>query len=53
MKISQIIELLQTHEFLGVSQEVEIAKGKNARVKSLKRFFNQIKRYRHARKNNI
>jgi len=53
MKITEIIELLQTNEFLGVSQEVEIAKGKNARVRSLKHFFNQIKRYRYARKNNI
>jgi hypothetical protein len=42
--ITQIIELLQSHEFYNVSEEVEIAKGKYEYVTTFKDGYNKIKR---------
>lgn len=42
--ITQIIKLLQSDAFYGVSQEVEIAKGKYKIVKDWVNFKEQIKR---------
>lgn len=42
--IAQTIELLQTLPFYGVSEEVEIAKGKYEKSNSFKKYFNKIKR---------
>ena len=53
MNITEIIELLQTDNFMGVSQEVEIAKGKHSRIRSFQQAVNQIRRYAHGRKNKI
>lgn len=53
MRITDIIELLQTDEFVGVSQEVEIAKGKHARIRSFKQALNQLRRFAYVRKNKI
>jgi len=42
--IAQIIELLQTLPFYGVSEEVEIAKGKYEYTLSIKKNINKIKK---------
>lgn len=42
--ITQILSLLQTNEFYGVSENVEIAKGKYQYTTSFKRMLTKIKR---------
>ena len=42
--IGQIIKLLQSDEFTGVSENVEIAKGKFEIVRNRKQFIKHIKR---------
>ena len=42
--ITQIIQLLQSNEFYGFSEEIEIAKGKYQLVTTWKQGFEQIKR---------
>jgi hypothetical protein len=42
--ISEIIKLSQAHRYAGVSENVEIAKGKYKRVYTWKQFWNLIKR---------
>lgn len=42
--IPKIIDLLQSNDFYGVSKEVDIAKGKNEYITSLKDGKNKIKR---------
>jgi hypothetical protein len=42
--ISLIIQLAQSQEWYGVSQNVEIAKGKNQYAQSFKQVFKQYKR---------
>jgi hypothetical protein len=44
--ITKVIELLQTEDFLGVSNNIEIAKGKYE-IKTLKMRFNRFKRDLH------
>ena len=44
--ITEIIQLLKTDEFFGVSHEVEIAKGKRQLMTSFRQLFYQIKRWR-------
>lgn len=39
-----IIQLVQTHEFYGISENVEIAKGKYEYNRNLKSVFKQFKR---------
>jgi len=43
--LKNIIDLLQTHPFEGVSDRIEIAKGKHAFPYSWKDSWNKIKRY--------
>ena len=42
--IGQIIQLLQSNEFYGFSEEIEIAKGKYQLATTWKQGFEQIKR---------
>jgi len=42
--LKNIIELLQLHEHYGVSENIEIAKGKNQMPKTWKQGFKQLKR---------
>ena len=42
--LKNIIQLLQLHEHYGISENIEIAKGKNEMISSFKKFKNQIKR---------
>jgi hypothetical protein len=42
--ISEIINLAQSNRWVGVSENVEIAKGKNKFIRSWKQLLNQIKR---------
>jgi len=42
--LKNIIQLLQLHEHYGVSENIEIAKGKNEMATTFKTGFNQIKR---------
>ena len=42
--LKNILQLLQLHEHYGVSENIEIAKGKNELPKTFKKTFNQIKR---------
>ena len=42
--ITKIIKVLQSDEFYGVSENVEIAKGKNKVVRTLGEFGYQLKR---------
>jgi hypothetical protein len=43
--LKNIIDLLQLHTYEGVSDRIEIAKGKNSFPKSWKDVFNKIKRH--------
>jgi hypothetical protein len=43
--IAEIIQLLKTDEFFGVSNEVEIAKGKRQLMTSFKQLKYQIRRW--------
>lgn len=43
--ISQVIELLQSENWYGVSETVEIAKGKNQFMFKFSRLFKQIRRW--------
>ncbi|MDG3582047.1 hypothetical protein [Galbibacter pacificus] len=42
--IVQILKLLQTDNYYGISKEIEIAKGKNELPKSFQEIINQAKR---------
>jgi hypothetical protein len=42
--LKNIIELLQLTEHYGVSENIEIAKGKNELPKTMKKSYNQLKR---------
>jgi len=45
--IKDILDLLNASQWYGVSENVEIAKGKYAGVKDLKQMKEQLKRLRH------
>jgi|694.fasta_scaffold22386_6 hypothetical protein len=47
---SKIITLLQADEFMGVSHEVDLAKGHKEALHTVKETFKQIKRSYHGRK---
>lgn len=51
--ITQIIQLLQSQEWYGVSKEVEIAKGKHQYVHTFKQLKRTIKRKYHGRRNRL
>ena len=42
--LKNIIQLLQLHEHYGISENIEIAKGKNEIPKTFKKGFKQLKR---------
>lgn len=42
--LKNIIQLLQLHEHYGISENIEIAKGKNEILTSFKKGFKQLKR---------
>jgi len=42
--LKNIIQLLQLHEHYGISENIEIAKGKNEMPKTWKKGFKQLKR---------
>jgi len=44
--ISNILEMLKLTEHYGVSENIEIAKGKYERPKTFKKLINQIKRWK-------
>jgi hypothetical protein len=44
MIITNIIKLLNSQDFYGGGEFIEIAKGKNATVKNIRKFKEQIKR---------
>ena len=48
--ITEIIDLLNTDDFYGVSEEVDIAKGKYETPTTFKGFWKMIKRYYYAKK---
>ncbi len=50
--IGKVIELLHSDEWHGVSENVEIAKGKHERVTTWKGFWTTLKRMRNVRKAN-
>lgn len=43
--LKNIIQLLQLHEHYGISENIEIAKGKNEIPKTWKKGFKQLKRF--------
>lgn len=47
--IKDIIDLLNTSDWYGAGENVEIAKGKYAGVKDLKQMKEQLKRLRHGK----
>ena len=51
MRIQNIINLLKTQKFYGVSKEVDIAKGVNEITPNIKRIIDQENRKYHGRKN--
>jgi hypothetical protein len=50
MRIQNIINLLKTQKFYGVSKEVDIAKGVNELTPNVKRIIDQENRKYHVRK---
>ncbi|WP_168796324.1 hypothetical protein [Flagellimonas onchidii] len=40
-----LLEILQSQDFYGISEEIEIAKGRNAIPKSMTQALNQAKRH--------
>jgi hypothetical protein len=50
MRINNIIQLLKTQRFYGVSKEVDIAKGVNELTSDLKRIVQQENQKYHGRK---
>ena len=50
MRIQNIINLLKTQKFYGVSKEVDIAKGINELTPNVKRIIDQENRKYHGRK---
>jgi len=42
--LKNLITLLQLHEHYGISENIEIAKGKNEMITSFKKFKRQLKR---------
>lgn len=42
--LKNIIQLLQLHEHYGISENIEIAKGKNEMLTTFKQGFRQLKR---------
>lgn len=50
MRIQNIINLLKTQKFYGVSKEVDIAKGVNELTPNVKRIIDQENRKYHGRK---
>jgi hypothetical protein len=48
--IADVIAILQQEPYFGVSKNIEIAKGKNERVTTIKEGYNKIKRIWLSRK---
>lgn len=48
--IGVILNILQSDDFINVSKEIEIAKGKNAIPKNIKELYTQTKRQWRSRK---
>jgi hypothetical protein len=53
MRIQNIINLLKTQKFYGVSKEVDIAKGVNELTPNVKRIIDQENRKYHGRKERL
>ena len=49
MNIEAIISLLNADEHYGISETIDIAKGKNKLPETLREGFKQVKRLRHGR----